>query len=109
MKKLLLALILCFFAFAASASAYDINQNVCYQHITTNGAQVTLEDDIDNCDKTAVIIDADNVVFDCDGYSIIGDQSCEYISPVPGTTVGIMIKGNNNIVKNCNIEHFIIF
>ena len=49
-----------------------------------------------------ILIAQDDVTLDCNGYSIIGPGADI------GDTAGIEVSGNNVIIKNCNVEHFVI-
>lgn len=53
---------------------------------------------------TGVLIEDDDVVFDCDGYAIRGVEPG--INDYDGTYAGIRILGDNVTVRNCTIQRF---
>jgi len=71
----------------------------CGDTISTGGS-IVVENDITGCTAHGVTLNADNMVFDCDGHIIGGDN-------VDGSEYGILISNQKNVtVKNCNILNF---
>ena len=81
------------------------NNNFLFHHAHTPG-DLTLNSNV-TCDLLSIghpciFITQDDVTLDCNGYSIIGPGADI------GDTAGIEVFGNNVIIKNCNVENFVI-
>ncbi len=92
MKKLILLSFVVAIFFSTLAFAQSCGENVA--------SSITLTSNIGPCTTHGLIVSADNVVIDCNGFTISGNG--------PGSTkFGIFINGFHNIeIKNCNIESF---
>lgn len=67
----------------------------CGEVITTSGVNITLDSDVGPCVTDGIIIQADNVTLNLNGFDVIGDDN-------PATdNVGIRINGTQNQVVDC--------
>ena len=86
-----LALFMCY-----GVSALPNCTVACGGNISTS---CQLNQSLTGCTGNGLVIDTSNVVLDCAGYSIVGDNS--------GIDAGVNIASVNNVtVKNCNISFF---
>jgi len=70
----------------------------CTGDSTADGQRLILTVDIDDFTGDCIVINHNNVTFDCKGFTIDGDGV--------GNTEGIRIEGDNVTIKNCNITDF---
>jgi hypothetical protein len=75
---------------------------------TIQNREVTLTDDLvcepHGLEPSGVVIEADNVDFNCDGHAVRGGEAG--INGFDGSYVGIRVLGDNVTVRNCDIRRF---
>lgn len=67
----------------------------CGMVITQSGADITLDSDVGPCTTDGIIIQADNVTLNLNGFDVFGDANTETVN------VGIRIQGTQNQVVDC--------
>jgi hypothetical protein len=79
-------------AFPMTAEAAHVE---CGEVITQSGTEVTLDSDVGPCTTDGIIIRANNVTLNLNGFDVFGDAN-------PTTdNVGVRIEGNQNKVIDC--------
>jgi parallel beta-helix repeat protein len=74
------------------------NVSACGGSINSAGTTYTLNQSINNTGATCISIGASNIIFDCQGFSISGNNS--------SNTYGIYSSQLNTTIRNCNISNF---
>jgi parallel beta-helix repeat protein len=104
MKKLVLGILIFAIIAVCSAGVYAANcgdTTVCNCGDTLNESRtLNASDNLTGCTGNGINITVSNVVLDCNGYTISGDNT--------GSNVGVYIKtGLNNVtVRNCMVYNF---
>ena len=70
----------------------------CADTFSTAGEEIFLYNDLE-CSSNAISLEADDIIFDCNGHSISSDS---------GIGAGISIEGENIVIKNCEVTGFSI-
>ncbi|MBT3406066.1 hypothetical protein HN419_02755 [Candidatus Woesearchaeota archaeon] len=92
------ALIVAILLVALAANTFAIE---CGSVIVGN---ITLNESLNGCYNHGLVVEADNIVIDCDNYTI---QSVDNQPFGFDQTAGILIKNRDNIeIRNCNINDF---